>query len=219
MLILIQSHDGHRENWPGWHFHWKKRFSAAGVRVVFITEDEKPGFNDPDIEEMAVGNGSFALVLTRAIVRCECEMFLHILGDHWLTADITESWLVSRWELFDKNEMPALRIDPPGPYKTQRHAELSNNLQLYRMMRNSPYLSSFQPTFYRRSHLLGYLSEKESPWENETRGSDRIRRQSNDKVTDLYGLDERIVRDTMRRGKWLENEMVNALRREVPVCT
>lgn len=180
--------------------------------MVFVTEDQKPGFAEPDIEEVLVGHGGFAEVLVRAIEYVGADSFFHILGDHWLGREVADDWYVNRYDLFVERGMDVLRIDPPDPYKVELAGEFDGCF-LHRLLRESPYLSSFQPAFYRRDFLLSYLNQAENPWDNETKGTQRIRSRMKKPVSNIWLINERIVRDTMRRGEWINTSAVTEARR------
>lgn len=206
-VIIVQSHDGHRKNWPGWYWHWKKKWKAGGV-VIFVTEEVMPEFDDPEIHELPVGRAGFSEVLFRAIATpymAQDRWFMHMLGDHWLTREISVKWLQQRFHLAKLAGMGALRIDPPKPYKTHPEGAL-DDVKIHRLLRDSPYLSSFQPAIYRTGFLLSYLDRAEDPWAGELEGTKRIRFMTKGPHSDVWLLDERIVHDTMRRGGWMADK-------------
>ena len=102
--------------------------------------------------------------------------------------------------LLENIKLDALQVSPNCQYYKTETNLFSNPINIKLFTNDSNYLVSHQPRLWTKNFLLNCLERGESPWTNEIKGTERIR-----KLYPTIGLLEWDWYDHMvKKGKWIE---------------
>ncbi len=175
--LLVNSYDGGEDLWEGFFTTLTHAWPSFDLPVVLNTESKS--YDYPGITIRSFGlypSGQrvpWATRLRETLKRIDTEFILFFLDDFWLDAPVDAAFFEkTRQWMRDNDDVAYFSFQPaPGPNIQDTRFE--------RFEKRGPkveYRLNCQVALWRRTCLIDYLRNHESPWEWERYGSIRSRR-------------------------------------------
>jgi len=117
----------------------------------------------------------------RVLAKDSNELILIMLEDYWCNSPADLAGLGIAYTYISENK-DVLRFDLSYDRVNKPHREVGRFLgkKIIETTKNAPYLMSFQTGIWRKSLLLPYILDVETPQECEINGTDRLRKKYGD---------------------------------------
>ena len=163
-----------------------------------MNESRKVSF--AGVEQCPTGTGDWASRLLRGLNALDVRNVFYMQEDFWPIRRIPRKEFGDLYRCFVGNRMDALRVAPVSKlYRLQVVESQEGHRRLYRFARDSNYLVSHQASMWRKEFFVSCLRQGESPWENERRGTDRLKARKTEPR--IYLADMDWYRPVCRRGR------------------
>jgi hypothetical protein len=128
------------------------------------------------VRQRPTGPGDWASRSLRGLNALDVRNVFYMQEDFWPISRIPRKEFDDLYRCFVSNRMDALRLAPVSElYRLQVVEPQEGHRRLYRFARDSAYLVSHQSSMWRKDFFVSCLKQGESPWENERRGTDRLK--------------------------------------------
>ena len=174
VAALIHTCDAYEFCWAGWQFHFSRHWNAEhNCNVYFANESKRCHF--PGVIHLPTGEGSWADRLSTALQVLAEDYVFYLQEDFWPTRPVQ---LDRYYQIARTLAADALRITADSPYYTTYRPFDVGGISVRRFSRSSRYLVTHAASLWKRDFLLSCLEKGESPWENELRGTQRLRQRN-----------------------------------------
>lgn len=173
--IVIQTCDKYEFLWEGWYHYFKKYWDFSIPAPIFFCTEEKffPQYRSIDLFRLPVGTDPWGqrLITILDSLPGEVDTIFYMQEDFWLHRTLPKHVFESRLKTFREMDMNAFRCCDPS-----KHFHLEETVQVpYKFLNTSPYLMTHQASFWKKDFLRSCILPHEDPWQNEKRGTERIR--------------------------------------------
>jgi hypothetical protein len=145
--------------------HWQNDFP------VWFCNEEKDLVMPDSITQFKTGRGEFSDRLTTILEAIETPKVFYIQEDIWITKSIPGVVNYCN-DLMDYEDLLRVEIGQNSGYYQTIHDPVT---QLRYFNIHSDYLLNHQPAIWDREYYLSCMQPGETPWENELRGTERLR--------------------------------------------
>ena len=147
--------------------------------VTALRYDKRPPYLPANFYAPAAGNQdklTFSDGLRRWLeLNYPSEVFIMMLEDYWLTERVNVSAINTLVDYMTHNPQVA-KIDLSGDRMKFDHIDYPSvgNIEMIRSTDDAPYQFSLQAALWRRDFLLRFIDHRETPWQFEQGGTNRI---------------------------------------------
>lgn len=176
--FVFHSCDAYEVLYKGCVYYFNKYWSGKiPVAKYFITEEKDVHFSG--FKNIKSGTGAWTSRLYHAIGQIEEPYIIYFQEDYWLTQKVEPSYFERIMAAVEKLNPALLKLhDQIGDYKFLENAEFEG-LSLKRLdVTKSDFILSHRASIWRKDFFLDQLTTKESPWQNEMFGTQRLRKTS-----------------------------------------
>ena len=200
--LFVSTCDDYSYLWENFALLCEKHW-LVDCEKTFICENKEcdiPGF-----KSHLPGKIPWTDRIISAIEGAKTEYVFFMLEDYFLTEPITQADIELYIEFMEENDANKIMIEPLSylmKYDMKNYTKFKDRF-VYKIMDNSDYLSSVQPSVWKKDYFLSLLKPGWSPWEFECAGTDLVRGQEN-KIYNICGPNgirtERIYWNAVRKG-------------------
>lgn len=168
--IVVNSCDKYSWLWDGWYYFFKTNLNL-NCNIYLLSESEK--FDKDDIKMVNVpvyGFDKFTIKLRESLKQIPEKNILLITEDFYILKKISFNKI---YTLFKKLNADSIRLHPFTKRTTSKKTKYTG---LNRLSRFSNYLISHCPTIFNKEFLIKCLDKQENLWENEVKGSKRLKK-------------------------------------------
>jgi len=202
ITLLIGTCDSYSYLWDNFvnlcDKHW-----LVDSKKIFISESKLADFIG--YETHTTGDGMWTDRMLSAIKHVETEYTFFVLEDYFLTEAICQADIDTYIKFIEKFNANKIMIEPLSylmKYDMKNHTNYEGR-SVYKIMDNSDFLTSVQPSVWKTEHLLKVMKPGWSPWEFECSGTDLIRGEEN-KIYNVSNTNaprtEKIYWNAVRKG-------------------
>lgn len=209
ITYIIHSGDKGAWIWPFWikYFmqHWD--FTQHVMRPLFLGETMTPDFTGTDC--WLTGPVPYGEGLMRALEQIQDDYVVLTHEDYFLTGKIKYDLLAEIVALMSTHGLHLVKTcgwwsgwttdDAPMVESAITIPSTGERLWLYNPQ--SPYLTSHQPSIWRRDFLLSTLQPHWGPWQHELEGSDLLRQRGGFNIYSYRGEQPIPYAETVTAGK------------------
>jgi len=173
ICAIIHTCDKYEFCWDTWYRQFKLYWDSD-IDVYFVNESKDI---DYDLKQIKTGPGEWSDRLIKALDQLDYEYIFYMQEDAWMTRAVRFDYYYSVMKAY---HMDALRLFPAKGkyYKITADKKFRGD---------SDYLVTHQPSIWRKSFLSECLIPSEDPWQNELKGTERIRGKGYDiRCADTY---------------------------------
>lgn len=176
VAVIIQTCDKYKFLWKGWYYYFMKHWDFnIPANIFFCTEEKFPFMMDtrrPRVGWLTTGEGPWGERLIKILDTVSAyDIIFYMQEDFWLHRTLPKQVFESRLQTFREMDMNAYRCCEPS-----KHFHLEESQQApYRFQDTSPYLMTHQASFWKKDFLRSCILPHEDPWQNEKRGTERIK--------------------------------------------
>jgi len=214
LTIFVNTSDSFEDCWDPFFTLFTRFWPNCNFPILLNTETKDYSFNGLNIvcAKVALGENrrlTWSECLLRALEVVKTPYILYLQEDYFLDGNVRVNELEKLLFLMRDGEADVIRLSEAidaGPW-----GEVDEAL-IWQVSKKAKYQLSLQAALWRKAFLLNQVRVHESPWQLESFGSMRLRRQNN-KIfcvnRDLYsGENKEIFPYTptgVIAGKWVEN--------------
>ena len=176
--IIIQTCDKYEFLWEGWYYYFSKYWDFNIPCWVFFCSEKKgpkfPATPDWRIGEFLTGHGQWGERLHRILdfLPKNINTIFYMQEDFWLHRTLPRHIFESRLQTFREWDMDAYRC-----CANSKHFKFVGKHPPRHYAPDSPYLITHQASFWKRDYFRSVVLPHEDPWENEKKGTRRVRGQ------------------------------------------
>lgn len=153
--------------------YWDKNLP---IDKYFITEEKEPTLDGFKI--IKSGKGAWTKRLENAIRQIDAEYILYFQEDYWLTQKVDANLFKRIMDVVVELRPPLLKLHNQKDdfYFLPSEQKKINGFTVEKLdTQKSDFLLSHRAAFWQRDFFLEHLKKKESPWQNELFGTERLR--------------------------------------------
>ncbi len=169
LAIVINTTDKYCDLWDTWYYHFKKW--KHDYPVYFLNEELDVPYDVTQIKVNVPEANLWTKKFRESLSRIPEEHVLVMMEDHWIVDPFKGDEFEIIYDTFRALEADSMRIRQESELTTTTF--LGNGLR--HLTKDSKYLISHDPSIWRKHVLQKCLEADESPWDNEIKGTDRIR--------------------------------------------
>lgn len=169
LAIVLNTTDKYCDLWDTWYYHFKRW--KHNYPVYFLNERLDVPYDVTQIKVDIPEVDLWTKKLRESLKQIPEDEVLVMLEDHWIAKPFEKGEFELIYGLFQRLDADAMRISPPSSLTS---TELFQG-DVRSLTPNSKYLISHDPNMWRKKTLLECLDVDESPWDNEIKGTNRIR--------------------------------------------
>ena len=173
LAIVVNTTDKYCDLWDTWYYHFKKW--RHNYPVYFLNERLDVPYDVTQIKVDIPEVDLWTKKLRESLKQIPEDDVLVMLEDHWLAKTFEKGEFESIYRLFQGFDADSMRIAPESKLTTVNRMDLGYVYGVYHLRPTSKYLISHDPNIWKKVFLLECLEVDESPWDNEIKGTDRIR--------------------------------------------
>jgi hypothetical protein len=178
--FVFHSCDAYEVLYKGCIYYFNKYWSSEiPVTKYFITEEKDVHF--AGFKNIKSGTGAWTSRLHHAVSQIDEPYIIYFQEDYWLTQKVEPSYFEKIMAAVEKLNPALLKLhDQTGDYKFLENAEVEvEGLSMKRLdVGKSDFILSHRASIWRKDFFLNQLILKESPWQNEMFGTQRLRKTS-----------------------------------------
>ena len=176
LAIIINTTDKYSFLWNGWWHYFKKNFEPD-YPVYFLNEKKDINFPLNQIKVDIPEKELWTKKLRESVKQIPEDNLFILLEDIFITKKFGKKEFENIYNMFKLLNADALRIRMvKSKYATVHDTVFkTNGVGIKKLDQHSRYLISHGPNIWKKSFLLECLKVDESPWANETRGSNRMK--------------------------------------------
>lgn len=184
LAIVICGVDSYSFLWDAWYWYFWKNWNIDLCNVYFLNEEKEVSF--PGVKQIKVNITDFNLwtkKIREALKQIPENDIFFFMADHFFIDKFKHNEFEYIYEMYQLLDADALRIRPVTKknYVSQTPYYV-HNVNIKKFDHDSPYLISNGFNIIRKSFFLKCLSVDENAWDNEIKGTARIR----DSKPDIY---------------------------------
>ena len=178
LAVLIFGCDKYEFLWQSWYKYFKKNWDFSLANIYFNNEKKDVNFDGitqikTDIPDVNLWTKRMREVLKQIP---EEDIFF-FMGDEFFVKPFPsfgQVYKMYRWMNAD-----SMRVRPVSPANKVEPTNISvDNRSIVKFCNDSQYLISYSPNIIKKSFFLDCIQRDESVWDNETKGTERIREQN-----------------------------------------
>jgi hypothetical protein len=176
----VQSGDRGQWLWKYWeHFHRKYWNYDCGIDIVFIGETVAPDW--PGVRSVLSGPGRWGDTVRRTVAALDYENVIFTHEDYVFTGPPNYPKIDKIMAAMDAHSLDLVKIC--GNWSGHMSAEwpmepsdidVGDSETLWKYHNNSMYLTSQQPSIWRRDFFVGTIDPDDTPWGHELTGTVRL---------------------------------------------
>jgi len=196
LAVLIFGCDKYSFLWDSWYYYFKKNWDFSLANIYFNNEKKVINFEGIKQIKTDISDVNLWTVRMRAVLSKipESDIFF-IMGDEFPVKLFPEFGKV--YKAFVGLGADSMRVRPISLANTVEQVPSINGLNIKKFCNDSQYLISYSPNIIKKSFFLNCIQVDESVWDNEIKGTDRIR-ETNPKV---YIYHKNWTANTMVKGQ------------------
>lgn len=171
--IILHTCDKYEQYWNYW-WHFTKKYCKHN-NIIFATENISPSFSK-HVKVIKTGSGQWGERLINILSNIDLEYIFYMQEDFWPIKEFPYTQKII--DRFLKDDLDCWRICENSVFYNLTNVEEN----IYKYNQNSLYTLSHQFSLWKKSFLSQYLLPNETPWENETYGSNRMNNNSHHKI-------------------------------------
>jgi len=178
ITALIGTCDSYSFLWENFTSLYNTNWSVESKKI-FISETKRVEIEG--YETHLPGKLPWTDRVISAVEEVETDYVFFILEDYFLTEEMTQEEIDLCIELMEENGANKLMMEPISylmRYDLKNYSKFKGRF-VYKVEDDSDFLSSIQPSIWRKDYLLQVLKPGWSPWEFECAGTDLIRGKDN----------------------------------------
>ncbi len=176
--FVFHSCDAYEALYKGCIYYFNKYWSPEiPVNKYFITEEKDVNF--AGFKNIKSGTGPWTSRLHQAISQVEEKYIIYFQEDYWLTQKVDPAYFKKIMAAVNILDPALLKLhDQNGDYKFIKNKEVSAAGLSFKILdvKKSDFILSHRASVWRKDFFLSQLTIKESPWQNEMFGSQRLRK-------------------------------------------
>ena len=176
--FVFHSCDAYEVLYKGCMYYFNKYWSdQIPVNKYFITEEKDVDFTG--FKSIKSGLGPWTSRLHNAISKIEESYIIYFQEDYWLTQKVEPLYFAKIMAAVKKLNPALLKLhDQISDYKFIENAEVEAEGLAFKTLdvAKSDFILSHRASIWRKDFFLDQLTIKESPWQNEMFGSQRLRK-------------------------------------------
>lgn len=161
--------------WNSWHKqfieHWDNN-----IECDFYFVNEEKDFLLPNFKQIKTGKGQWSDRLRLALDKIPNEIVIYLQEDFFFKKNYTKEDHHKYLRLFREYKMNCLRLSN----MSKMYMVKKTDGGLYKVLDESDYIISHQMSFWNRDFMKTILFPNQTPWQNETDGSERIKNNKNE---------------------------------------
>lgn len=177
LAILISGTDRFSFLWDAWYWYFKKNWDMNLCNIYFL--NEKKDINFPGIKQIKVEIFDIFLWTKRmreALKKVPEDNIFLLMGDHFPVKRFEKNEFERVFHAFKIINADALRMRDITIRNIVHPTNFFvNGINLKKFANESQYLISLGFNIIKKSFFLKCLEVNESPWDNEVKGTSRIR--------------------------------------------
>jgi hypothetical protein len=181
LTIFVNTSDSFEDCWDPFFTLFARFWPNCNYPILLNTETKDYSFNGLNIvcTKVALGENrrlTWSECLFRALERVKTPYILYLQEDYFLDANVRVDTLESVLNLLRNGQADVIRLSEAidaGPWLKEDGA------LIWQVAKKAKYQLSLQAALWRKAFLLEQVRTHESPWQLESFGSMRLRRQDN----------------------------------------
>lgn len=197
LAVLIFGCDAYEFLWESWYYYFKENWDFSLANIYFNNEKKDINFEGikqikTDISDVNLWTKRMREVLSQIP---ESDIF-YIMGDEFFVKKLHEfKDVYNTYRVLNADSMRLRKISDQNIVEKTRF--IVDYRQIMKFCNNSPYLISYSPNIIRKSFFLDCIQINESAWDNEVKGTERIRKTN----PQVYIYNKPWTANTMIKGK------------------
>lgn len=180
LTVLVGSCDHYSPLWENFQICFD-RYWDRNTRNILSTESKLlKNITKTEIETHNTGNGNWGSRMLSSIGQIKTDFIFFILDDYFLDKKYPEGDIETYIDDMIKYDFDRLQISKANLQKYEK----STNTRYHRLIPQSDYLISMQPSIWKKSFLEQVLKPEYSPWDFEMKGTPNIRNSNYNIVSD-----------------------------------
>ena len=199
LAVLIFGCDKYEFLWDSWYKYFKKNWDFSLGNIYFNKEKKDVDFEGitqikTDISDVNLWTKRMREVLAQIP---EQDIFF-FMGDEFFINKVPEFSDVYKAYRFLNAD--SIRVRPISLANIVEIVPIINGIKIKKFRNDSPYLISYSPNIIRKSFFLDCIKVDESAWDNEIKGTERIRNTN----PQVYIYHKNWTANTMVKGKLVQ---------------
>ena len=200
--VMVMSTDSYSDVWNVFFYYFKIFWADDKMKVYLITENLRP--NIENIEVLNSEKDSWSGVLIDALLQVSDDYIVLILDDMFITDYVDKKQVKNAMNFISTNDsVGCVRL---GGNDRTRVLSSSSYKNVHLVDKKSPYRVTTSPSIWDRRHLIEILSNGESPWEFESKGTERASKYSEEYYNltkdAIVTFNTWVADSAIIRGKW-----------------
>jgi len=193
LAVVINTTDKYSHIWDAWYYHFKKHW-RHDFPVYFLNEKMDISYPFKQIKIDIPEKNLWTKKFRESIVQIPEDNLFVLLEDLFLTDGFDDGEFEYIYDFFLSHNAHVIQIRSNSRFTTTAP---TSHEKIEKLDKNSKYLISHQPNIWKKDFLLERIKYDESPWDNEKRGTKRIRGMD----FDIYHYRKDWFVNVLRRGK------------------
>lgn len=175
--IVVNSCDNHEFIWGMWKYFLGKYWNFNAFPIVyFLTEEKSIKFNNEHIINLNIGRKPWSNFIFDAIDILKSEYMFFMMDDHIPIKMLDTKVLNDIYNIFLQRNFDRFGIMMKyHPLQEPCVMCNINNYDVYMLLQQSGYISSFQPSFWKTSFFKDIIEDNWTPWDGELKGTEKAR--------------------------------------------
>lgn len=194
LTTVVGTCDSYLDLIPGFSILYERYFEP-NVETLIVSETET--LDMPNYKFITPGKKQWGERIINALSETKTEYVFFVLDDYYLSQLLTNEYIEYLLKFMDNHKVNKVILTPVPDFAKYEYLESVNTM--HKMSPNSPWLTSVQPSIWRKSELLKLLKPEYSPWNFEIKGSEEAK--NNIENYFVAKLDKPIYFNMVRQGK------------------
>jgi hypothetical protein len=194
LTTVVGTCDSYLDLIPGFSILYERYFEP-NVETLIVSETET--LDMPNYKFITPGKKQWGERIINALSETKTEYVFFVLDDYYLSQLLTNEYIEYLLKFMDNRKVNKIMLSPVPDFAKYEYLESINTM--HKMSPNSPWLTSVQPSIWRKSELLKLLKPEYSPWNFEIKGSEEAK--NNIENYFVAKLDKPIYFNMVRQGK------------------
>ena len=195
LAVLIFGHDGYEFLWDSWYKYFKKNWDFSLANIYFNNEKKDVNFEGikqikTDIQDVNLWTKRMREVLSQIP---EEDIFF-FMGDEFFIKPVPE--FTNVYKAYRFLNADSMRVRPISGANKIEQIPIIKGLEIKKFCNDSQYLISYSPNIIKKSFFLDCIKVDESAWDNEVKGTERIRKDNRN----IYIYNKYWTANTMVKG-------------------
>ena len=181
LAIVICGLDNYSFLWDAWYWYFRKNWNIDLCNVYFLNEEKEINF--PEVKQIKININCWTQKVRESLKEIPENDIFFFMADHFFVKKFKHNEFEHIYQMYELLDADALRIRPVTRNNiVNRTFFYVHNVNIKKFANESQYLISNGFNIIRKSFFLKCLEVDESAWDNEVKGTERIR----DSKPDIY---------------------------------